>query len=65
MIDAQALKHKAVGGAVSYFLRTLALFGVSLFAQVLLTDKLQPEDFGIYGFVIQMIGLLTFFLMWV
>jgi O-antigen/teichoic acid export membrane protein len=61
MIDAQALKHKAVGGAVSYFLRTLALFGVSLFAQVLLTDKLQPEDFGIYGFVIQMIGLLTFF----
>ncbi len=54
------LKKKTVSGAVSYFGRTLFLQGIGLGSAVILSWLLEPEDFGVYGFVIQIIGLLTF-----
>lgn len=58
--DLQAIKRKSISGAISYFLRTLFLQGLGLVSAVVLSWLLDPEDFGVYGFVIQIIGLLTF-----
>ncbi len=55
------VKQKTVSGVLSYFIRTAVLQAVGLGAAALLSAFLSPEDFGIYGFVTQIIGLVVFF----
>lgn len=55
------VKRKTVSGVLSYFIRTAILQGIGLAAAALLSAFLSPEDFGIYGFVTQIIGLVVFF----
>lgn len=57
----EEIKKKSVGGVVSYFLRSVFLQGIGLVSALLLTAFLAPEDFGVYGIVVQIIALLTFF----
>ncbi len=59
--ERQQIKSKSVSGALSFLLRTAVLQVVNIFAAVKLSEFLSPEDFGIYGFVTQIIGLLIFF----
>lgn len=59
--DLDTIKKKSVKGAVSYFIRTIFLNVIGLAAAILLSLFFEAEDFGIYGFVIQIIGILTFF----
>lgn len=56
-----AIKKSTVSGAVSYFLRTIVLQGIGVVAAALLSDYFGPEEFGVYGFVTQIIGILIFF----
>ena len=56
-----AIKKKTVSGAVSYFIRTIFLQGIGLFSIAVLSWYFTPEDFGIYGLVLPIVGLLTFF----
>ncbi len=55
------IKKKSVSGALSYFVRTLFLQGIGLLSAAILTQYFEPEDFGVYGYVTQIIGLLVFF----
>ena len=55
------IKKKSVAGAASYFVRTGLLQIIGLVANTLLSAYLSPEDYGIYGLVVQVVGLLTFF----
>lgn len=57
----QDIKKKTVCGAVSYFIRTIFLQGIGLASIAVLSWYFSPEDFGIYGLVIPIVGLLTFF----
>ncbi len=59
--DLQNIKKRTVSGAVSYVGRTAVLQGIGLVASLFLSAFFSPEDFGIYGFVVQIIGLLVFF----
>ena len=60
-VEIKEIKKKSVRGAASYIVRTAVLQGIGLIASLLLSAFLSPEDFGIYGFVVQIIGLLIFF----
>lgn len=63
-LDQEALKRikrQSVSGATSFFMRTLLMQGIGLVAGLALTAFLTPADFGIYGLVTQIIGLLVFF----
>jgi O-antigen/teichoic acid export membrane protein len=55
------IKQRSVVGAVSYFFRTAFVQIIGLASALVLSAFFSPEDFGIYGFVIQIIGLLIFF----
>lgn len=55
------IKQKSVSGAISYFGRTLFLNALGIIAALILSAYFTLEDFGIYGFVTQIIGLLIFF----
>lgn len=55
------IKKKSVSGAASYMLRTLFLHGIGIVSAGVLAAYLSAADFGIYGVVTQIIGLLTFF----
>lgn len=55
------IKRRSVTGAVSYFFRTILLQLIGLVSTLLLSAFFSPADFGVYGFVIQIIGLLIFF----
>lgn len=57
----QNIKKRSVSGAASYFLRTGMLQAIGLVANTILSAYLSPEDYGIYGLVVQVVGLLTFF----
>lgn len=59
--ELQIIKHKSVAGAVSFFGRTLFLNVLGIVAALILSAYFTPDDFGIYGFVTQIIGLLIFF----
>ncbi len=59
--ELQDIKKKSVSGAASYFGRTIFLQAIGLGAQLVLSAYFTPEDFGVYGYVLQFIGLLTFF----
>jgi O-antigen/teichoic acid export membrane protein len=60
-LDVSALKKRTVGGAMSFFVRTLILNGIGLAANLILGGLLTVTDFGVYGVVVQIIGVLTFF----
>lgn len=55
------IKTKSVSGAIAYFGRTIILQGIGLASAFVLSWFFQPEDFAVYGFVAQIIGLLIFF----
>jgi len=55
------IKRKSVSGVVSYFFRTAFLQGIGLVAAFILSAFFSPSDFGVYGYVTQIIGLLIFF----
>ncbi len=55
------IKRRSLVGAISYFFRTLLLQGIGFISIVILSKFFSPEDFGIYGIVIQIIGILIFF----
>ena len=57
----QQIKKRSVSGAFSYFFRTAILQGIGFVSLAALSSLFAPEDFGIYGFVVMIIGLLTFF----
>jgi len=59
--DIKSFKKKTVSGAVSFFIRTVILQLLGFAAQFFLASRLNPSDFGIYGIVIQLNALLTFF----
>ncbi len=64
ILDAEQLtdiKKKSVAGAVSFLIRTAILQGIGLASAFVLSAYFSPEDFGVYGFVTQIIGLLVFF----
>lgn len=56
----QEIKQRSVHGAFSYFVRTALLQAIGLVSLIILSSLFRPEDFGIYGFVLMIIGLLTF-----
>lgn len=60
-VNVAAIKKHSFFGAVSYFLRTIVLQGIGLVSAVVLSGYFSPEDFGVYGFVTQIIGILIFF----
>ncbi|MBQ6436039.1 oligosaccharide flippase family protein [bacterium] len=60
-LSAQTIKKKSVGGAMSYFVRTLLLNGLGLVSSLILGGLLSKTEFAIYGVVTQIIGILTFF----
>src|SRR5260221_581649 len=59
--ELEEIKKKSVSGAVSYLIRTLILNGIGLGTAFILSGYLSPEDFGIYGYVTQFVGLFVFF----
>lgn len=54
------VKRRSVSGAVSYFGRTIFLLILNVVTMFVLSGKLEPSEFGIYGLVMQMVGLLVF-----
>lgn len=57
----QDIKKKSVSGALSYVFRTIFLNGLGIISALVLSGFLSAEDFGVYGYVTQFIGLLVFF----
>lgn len=55
------IKKKTVLGSFSYFLRTGLLQAIGLGSTVVLSAYLSPEDFGTFGIVTVIIGILVFF----
>ncbi len=60
-LELKQIKQRSVIGAISYVGRTAVLQGIGLVATLLLSAFFSPEDFGVYGIVTQIIGLLIFF----
>ena len=60
-LDVGEIKKKTLGGAASFFLRTLLLNVIGLAANLILGGELTLRDFAVYGIVTQIIGVLTFF----
>jgi len=60
-VDLQDIKTKSVSGAASYFARTIFLNLIGIVASLVLSWYLTEEEFGIFGYVVQFIGILTFF----
>ncbi len=55
------LKKKTITGVGVFFVQTIFLNLLGLITNFVLMFYFTQEDFGIYGFVIQIIGLLNFF----
>ena len=53
-------KQKSISGAMSYTLRSLFLYGIGIVTAAILSAYLTAIEFGIYGAVTQVIGLLQF-----
>ena len=60
-VDIQSIRKKSVSGAFSYMTRTLLLYILGVGASFVLAAYLTVQEFGIYGVVTQIVGLLTFF----
>lgn len=59
--DIQNFKKKTISGAISYTLRSLFLYGIGIGTSLVLGAYLTAAEFGIYGLVTQIVGLLQFF----
>jgi len=59
--EIKSIKKRSVTGAISYFMKTALLQFLGLTTAFILSAFLDPEDFGVYGYVTQIIGLLIFF----
>jgi O-antigen/teichoic acid export membrane protein len=59
--ELRQIKSKSISGVVSFFLRTLFIQGIGLASALILSAYFSPEEFGVYGFVVQIIGILIFF----
>ena len=59
--EIQTLKRKSILGAASYFGRSVFLQGIGFVSAIILSAYFIPEDFGIYGIVLSIIGKLIFF----
>lgn len=57
----EEIKKKSVSGALSYIFRTFILYAIGLVTTLILSGYLTVEDFGIYGYVTQFLGLFIFF----
>ncbi len=55
------VKRQSVRGAASFFLRTILLQAIGLVTIFILSSFFSPEDFAVYGIVVQIIGILVFF----
>lgn len=55
------VKRQSVRGAASFFLRTVLLQAIGLATIFILSSFFSPEDFAVYGIVVQIIGILVFF----
>jgi PST family polysaccharide transporter len=60
-LELAEIKKKSVSGAISYLLRTFILQGIGVVTSGLLAAYLTTEDYGIYGYVTQFVGLFAFF----
>ena len=60
-LELQTIKRRSIMEAVSYFSRTLLLQGVGLAASLVFSAVLTSQDYGVYGAVTAIIGLLVFF----
>lgn len=60
-MQVKEVKKKSVQGVIVFSFQTIFLNLVSLLTNFVLMYYLLPEEFGVYGFVIQIIGLLNFF----
>ncbi|MDR0462983.1 MAG: oligosaccharide flippase family protein [Pseudomonadales bacterium] len=60
-VDQAEIKKKTVSGAMSFFARTVFLNSLALITNFILGMLLTLADFGVYGVVVQIIGILTFF----
>lgn len=60
-LEISTIKRRSIMGAFSYFSRTLLLQGIGLAASLVLSALLSPEDYGLYGAVMAIIGILVFF----
>jgi len=58
--EVAAVKAKSVSGAVSYFFRTILLQAIGLVSAFALSYFFSAAEFGVYGIVIQIFGLLSF-----
>jgi O-antigen/teichoic acid export membrane protein len=61
VVDLAQIKRNSTLGALSYFARTLLIQGIGLVSTLVLSAYLSPEDFGVFGVVTVIIGLLVFF----
>jgi len=59
--EMRAFKRKSVTGAASYFMRSIFLQAIGFASILVLSAYFDPEDFGIYGIVLSIIGILMFF----
>lgn len=59
--DITSFKKKSISGAISYTVRSLALYGVGLATSLILGGYLSVEEFAVYGIVTQVVGILQFF----
>lgn len=57
----ESFKKKSVSGALSYVMRSLVLYAVGLGSSAVLSAYLSAVEFGVYGIVTQVVGLLQFF----
>ncbi|MEX0896134.1 MAG: oligosaccharide flippase family protein [Patescibacteria group bacterium] len=55
------IKKRSFSGALSYFFRTIILQVIALVAMVILSAEFSARDFGIFGIVTQITGILIFF----
>jgi O-antigen/teichoic acid export membrane protein len=56
----QQVKKSSVQGAISYFGRSLFLNGLGFASALVLSGYLNPSEFGVFGYVTQFVGLLSF-----
>jgi len=54
------LKRRTLIGAISYFVRSSFLQIIGFVSAVIISVFFTPEEFGIYGLVQQIIGILIF-----
>ncbi len=60
VLEVAQLKRRTIVGAVSYFLRSSFLQVIGFVSAVFVAYFFTPEEFGIYGLVQQIIGILIF-----